>query len=180
MSDPKTDKERYLEIAEPFWLEASASSPPKFVIVTGGTGSGKTTQRRKKYSKYVNFDFGEIEIAVKNAYAGVPEETIKKTAILLASFIFDISLQSKRDIVIEMIGDNLQSVKDLQAGMSKAGYDVSVDFVYCDPKEAYRRHVEAVANDPAYTSAYFTQWYTTFIIYNKLGLGDVPFPPAQA
>jgi hypothetical protein len=56
------------EIARPFWERGTSENPPKFVIVMGGIGAGKTTLRRLKYAEgYVHFDYSEICGAIAQA-----------------------------------------------------------------------------------------------------------------
>ncbi|MBU1706140.1 hypothetical protein KKG19_05465 [Patescibacteria group bacterium] len=162
------------EIAKPFWVNSLSEKPPKFVTMTGGTGSGKTTIRRQKYGKdYVNFDFGEILSAVKNI-VGEHNDQLTRYAVLTCALILEISIEAKKNIVIEIIGDKKELIVPVIEGMKKIGYDVSSEFISCDPAEAYKRHLNAVKEDKDYISSYFTQDSTLHFLYQKLGLGEMP------
>jgi hypothetical protein len=162
------------EIARPFWVNCLSEDSPKFVILMGGVASGKTTIRKEKFSKnFVNFDFGEIEFAVKSAI-GPNNPELERFVILTCALILRISLSSKRNIVIEIIGDDKDVIDPILGQMKKNGYAVSIEFVTCDPEEAYRRHIVAVENGKDYLSAYFTQQDTLFFFYQYFGLGKMP------
>lgn len=59
-------------------------------------------------------------------------------------------------------------------GFKAIGYDIHLDFIYCDPVEAYKRHVKAVAEDPNYVSAFYAQDVTLSYLYQYLELGEYP------
>jgi hypothetical protein len=162
------------EIAKHFWENAITESPPKFAIYMGGVGSGKTTLREKNCgNKYVHFEFGEIFNAVKKEFQ---EDDPKLTsyASLACDIILRESLEAKKNIAIELIGDNKDVIEKVTEGMKGLGYDADLRFVHCDPAEAYKRHLKKVEGDPDYLSAYFTQEATLSFLYRQLGLGVVP------
>ncbi len=162
------------EIAKPFWENGVSENPPKLVVLTGGVGSGKTTIRRQKYSVgYVNFDFGDILAAVKKT-VGEDDPKLFSYVSLACNLILRESIEAKKNIVIEIIGENKEVLDTLIDGMSKVGYKVSFVFIACEPTEAYKRHVKAVGEDPDYLSAHFTQEATLAFFYDQLGLGEMP------
>lgn len=97
---------KMLEIAGSFYKEGRTDNPPKFAIIMGGVGSGKTTVRKDKYSSgYVNLDFGDLSNAVKKVFGENDPKLINlgtTTFKLILNNIFD----EKKNIVIEIIGDN--------------------------------------------------------------------------
>ena len=84
------------------------------------------------------------------------------------------SLSVKKNIVIEIIGDNYDVIVPVIDKMKKNGYDVLVNGITCDPVEAYERHLKAVKEDPEYLSVYFTQEATLAFFYQQLELGKMP------
>jgi hypothetical protein len=165
------------EIAKSFWQNCPSEHPPKFVIMMGGVGSGKTTVRRQRYSSgYVNFDYTEIMIAVEKA-VGKDEPRLESYVSLANSIILQECIVDKKNIVIEITGDNKEILDPVLDGMKKLGYDISIEFIHCDPVEAYKRHLKAVEEDKDYVSAYFTQEATLSFFYQRLGLGPMPAAP---
>ncbi len=135
---------------------------PQFIIVAGGVAAGKTTIRRQKYAQgFINFEFREVILAL-----GIGDDIDnlkmeKQKAADMAAFassqILQEAFHTKKNIVIEVIGDLELYMMLVVDGMKKLGYDVQIEYVYADPVEAYKRHLTAVEDDPSYCSAYFTQ-----------------------
>lgn len=165
---------KILNIAESFCEKGVSENPPKFVILTGGVGSGKTTIRRKDYNKgYVNFDFGEILLTCAEAF-GKDESRLESIIKLTCDMILKESINQKKNIVIEVIGAHEDEFMPVVNGMMKLGYTFSFVFVDCPPAEACIRHLKAVQEDKDYWSSYFTQEGTLSFFYQQLGLGELP------
>lgn len=84
------------------------------------------------------------------------------------------TLKSKRNIVIEIIGENKDLIDPLVNKMKEIGYELSLKFIECDPTEAYKRHLSAVKEDPEYLSVHLTQEATLSFFYQQLELGEMP------
>lgn len=167
------------EIAQTFLKTGAIGNPPKLVIFMGGVGSGKTTIRKQQFtSDFVHFEFGEIYTAVKKA---VGEDNPKLTSFvnLACDLILRESIETKKNIVTEIIGDNKDVIEKLAEGMKGLGYVVDLRFIHCDPAEAYKRHLKAVEEDKDYLSAHFTQEATLSYFYHLLGLGPMPSVPEK-
>lgn len=169
--------EEYLkigEVAKPFWEKGVSENPPKFVIFMGGVGSGKTTMRRREYATgYVHFEFGEILNAIKKEF-GEDNPKLSSYTAMACDMILRESLESKKNIVIEIIGESKDLIDPLISKMNEIGYEVSLKFIDCDPTEAYKRHLKAVKEDSEYLSAHFTQEATLSFFYQQLELGEMP------
>ncbi|MCX6721815.1 MAG: hypothetical protein NTY04_01295, partial [Candidatus Staskawiczbacteria bacterium] len=85
-------------------------------------------------------------------------------------------IESKRNIVIEIIGDREDFIKPVIDGMLKIGYKISIIAVAAKPLQSFERHIKAVMNDKDYMSAAYTQRDTLFYFYQKLDLGKMPPP----
>lgn len=168
------DFKRLGRIIDSFTERGVSEIPPKFVIVTGGIGSGKTTLRRKKYAtSYVHFEYGEILSAIEKEF-GEDNPKLYSYAELASDMILRESLEKKKNIVIEIVGENEDVLVSLTRGMKEIGYNNSLNYVDCDPIEGYRRHLKAVKEDPEYSSIYFSQEATLSFFYQQLGLGKMP------
>lgn len=161
-------------IAKPFWENGLSEKPPKFVIITGGVGSGKTTIRRKDYATgYVHFEFGEIYNAIKKEF-GKDNPKLESYVALASNLILQESLENKKNIVTEILGENQEVIDPVINKLKEIGYEVELKFIFCDPVEAYKRHLKAVKEDADYLSVYFTQELTLSSFYQQLELGNMP------
>jgi hypothetical protein len=171
--------EEYIKIAEiviPFLNDKKSDDPPKFAIFMGGPGSGKTTIRRRDFSDYVNIEFGEIHTAMTKEF-GADHPKLSIFASLACDTILRESLEDKKNIVIEIIGDNMEMIDPVIEKMMEIGYKISIQPVYCDISEARERHLKAVKEDENYLSVYFTEKPTLSIFWQRLGLGKMPSQP---
>jgi hypothetical protein len=165
------------EIAKPFWERGSTGNPPKFVIFMGGVGAGKTTIRRQQFAEgFVHFDIGEIYQALRKTFSS-DNPKIESYTSLAGDLILKESINEKKNIVIEIIGDSAEVITPVIDKMKEIGYDVSVNGITCDPAEAYARHHKAVKEDKDYLSAYFTQEATLGVFYSHFSLGEMPVSP---
>ena len=165
------------EIAKPFWERGASGNPPKIVIFMGGVGAGKTTIRREQFANdYVHFDFGEIFNAVKKSFEKDDPKLVSYVS-LACDLILKESINAKKNIVIEIIGETAEPITAVIDNMKKIGYEVSVNGITCDIAEAYKRHIKAVQEDPDYLSAAHTQEATLSFFYNYFDLGPVPIAP---
>jgi len=162
------------EIAESFLKNGISETSPKLVIFTGGVASGKTTIIKKDFSDgYVHFDYGATYTALKNIF-GQDNPKLQSFVSIVCNMVLKESLEEKKNIVIEIIGDNEEILGTLIDGMKNIGYEVSLNAIYCDVDEALLRHRKAVEDDPDYLSSYFTQEATLLFFYQELKLGKMP------
>ena len=171
------DGDEYIKIGDivkPFWEQGISEKPPRFVILMGGIGSGKTTMRRKFLGEgYVNFDFNEIDKAIKD-FIGKDYPRIIEYSVLACDIILKESILEKKNIVIEIIGDNYEQIAPVITKMKELGYDVKLIPITCDIEEAKKRHLLATKEDKDYMSAYYSQDLTLFSFFNYFGLGEMP------
>jgi adenylate kinase family enzyme len=179
-TEPKTyviSGEEYLKIGgavEPFFKDVRPSEPPQFALITGGTGAGKTTLRREKFSEgYVNFDFAEISRAIEKT-VGEKHPRLIEYSFWGCDIVIKECILEKKNIVVEIIGDNYDQIDILITKMKEVGYEVSLNTVTCDVAEAYKRHIKATNEDKDYMSSYFSDELTLLSIYTYFGLSEVP------
>ncbi|OGJ64504.1 hypothetical protein A3C37_01845 [Candidatus Peribacteria bacterium RIFCSPHIGHO2_02_FULL_53_20] len=148
------------EIAKSFVEKGTADNPPKFVIMTGGPGAGKSTIRKRDYSQgYVHFDPGDIFAEMRKIK---DESNVKFNASI--SFTCELllrqAIEERKNIVTEVIGDTYEPLKSIMDKMLEIGYTIDVRAVTADVAESYQRHLKAVKEDPGYLSAALTQGTT--------------------
>lgn len=162
------------EVAQSFLERGVSDASPKFVIFMGGIGAGKTTLRRQQFAEgYVHFDFGEIYLAFKKAF-GKDHPRLQEYVAVATDMILRESIDSKKNIVIEIVGDNYDAIKPVIEKMRGIGYEISVQGITCDIEEAYKRHLKAAAEDWDYFSAYYSQAGTLGGLFSYFELGEVP------
>ena len=178
--EPKThviSGEEFIQIGdavEPFFKDVGPSEPPQFVLITGGTGAGKTTLRREKFSEgYVNFDFAEISKAIEKV-VGEKHPRLIEYSFWGCDIVIKECILEKKNIVVEIIGDNYDQISILINKIKEVGYEVKLNTVTCDVEEAYQRHIKATKEDKDYMSSYFSDELTLLSIYTYFGLGEVP------
>jgi len=118
----KLNGEEYLrlaKIADEFVRKGKVEENPKIVIVSGGTGSGKTTIRKK------DFDDGYVFIDAGAIYLKLTENETKKSdkdagyCRIIGDMIITTAIEQKKNIVIEIIGDKIEQFDSIIPGMTK-------------------------------------------------------------
>lgn len=162
------------KIAKAFTDKGISGAPPKFVMITGGVASGKTTVRRQSFAKdYVNLDYWDIYLATEREF-GRGDPRLVGFVSLLGDMILYGSIEAKKNIVIEMIGADESLFKSVMDSMKDIGYDLVMQLVICDPIQAYERHLKAVETDEDYQSAHYTERPTLSFFYAYFKLGNMP------
>ena len=174
--------EEYLQIlgiAESFIENGVSENSPRLVIFMGGIGTGKTTLRRKNFATgYVNFDFGEIYIALEKAF-GKKHLRITEYTAVASDIILRESLTKKKNIVIEIIGETEAMISPVIDAMTKEGYKVSIEGLVGDIAECRERHLKATKEDLDYISSFYTQEPTLSFFFSYFGLGYIPVSSVQ-
>lgn len=153
------------DIATAFLERGLSVDKPQLVIFLGSVGAGKTTMRRDQYAKdFVHFDFGDIQTAVKKV-VGEHHPKLRDYVTLACELILEGSISMKKNIVIEIIGATAEPITAVIDAMTGIGYQIHLTNITLDPMEAYKRHLQAVKDDPDYLSAYFTENATLSYFY---------------
>lgn len=161
------------EVAKPFWERGATGNPPLLVIFMGGVGAGKTTIRREQFANgFVHFDFGEIYTAFKKKF-GEDEPRLVDYAAMASDMILRESINGKKNIVIEIIGESADLITPFIDSIKDSGYEISLNCITCDVAEAYKRH-KGRSRNPDYLSAAHTQEATLSFIFSYFDLGQFP------
>ncbi len=134
-----------------------AKGNPKAVIVMGGVGSGKTAVRCNDYQTgYVQVDGADI--FAKLAEEKDANDVRKYLPVInrVGKKIVKRAIKEKRNLVIEMTGEDELEIMALVAHLEGEDYTVKIQYIECDPGEAYKRHLKAVESDYRYLSSYIT------------------------
>jgi hypothetical protein len=149
----------------------------------GGVCTGKTTLRRKLYSDgYSNIDAGEIFIQLSqgNYYEFPSHLELSMNEIGLSKM--KESIHNKANIVIELVGANYESVKELIDLSEKLNYISKVEYLECDMAEAWQRNVNR-GNDNIsahFCEPYHIKWFKQVAIeylnpnFSKINLQSIP------
>lgn len=136
----------------------SKNDSPKIIIVTGGNGAGKTTHIRENYSK------GFVIINAEEIYRNVMifDDFGEKSRMIvdpIGALIAERAVRERRNIVLEMLGDTIESIDPIINAMTLIGYKVDVNYINSDMEESYERHLKAVKEDRGYVPTYYSQDY---------------------
>ena len=118
------------------------SDQPIFIIVMGGVCTGKTTFRENKYSfkDYTHIDAGEIFIELSEGeYYDFPSHLEDKMHQIGITKMRD-SIKENKNIVIEIIGANYESVEELIGLSEKIKYSNRVEYLECELNVALQRN----------------------------------------
>ncbi|MDB2526313.1 hypothetical protein N9X53_06465 [Mariniblastus sp.] len=131
-------------------------SRPQLVIICGGVCAGKTTLRRKRYSKgFVVLDAAEIFLSLsRGEYFEFPtafEEPLEQIGQLVAIN----AAYERRNIVTEVIPMKVE-LDSIFDAMTKLGYNVEVVKLDCDPQVGWQRNVNRSDDN---ISAVFTETF---------------------
>lgn len=143
------------EVIDSFLLKGKQDYPPRFIVIAGPVGTGKTTFRRKKYAEdYVLIDAGELFDIYIADKSGDEAEKMEQRAMAVGVELAARSIGQRRNIVIEILGDQEEPKKSILPKMTSLGYQTDIEFIDCDVEEALRRE-KAGGRDNM--SAYYSQ-----------------------
>jgi hypothetical protein len=133
------------------------SQSPQAIIIAGGVAAGKTTLRRAQYSTgYAVLDAAEIFLSLCQGqgmdFPGPLEEPMDCIGNGVAQRIF----KERRNFVTEIIGADLDRVKELITAIKDAGYETHFAGVTCTPAAAIERNANRSDDN---ISAYYTEEY---------------------
>ncbi len=161
---------KILELVEQFCERGRTEDHPQFVIVSGGPAAGKTTARRQEFpTGYVHFDGGDIVLEMNKLFDA---EDPKMSAYLsfAGEYVVSTAIADKKNIVIEIIGDNLNLLKPIIEKIIQLGYKVTTMPIVSDPMASWDWYQKATKEDPEYMSCQFYEGLVYSSLYIALGI----------
>lgn len=150
-----------MKIAE-FWRsKGKIENPPRFIIVAGGQGAGKSTIIKQKYSDgYVIVDSGKI-------YRKLTEtktiDRVEDDISLIGWALVSDAITTRKNIVIEIIFDKQHPIYEIVEKMIDIGYKVEIEYVNADIVAAWERYLKNRDNiSSGYTEKQTLSWFTQF------------------
>lgn len=136
---------------------------PNLIIIMGGVCSGKTEFRKNKYlgPDFNHIDAGEIFIELsENEYYEFPSHLEDKMNQIGLEKL-RVCIFQKKDIVVEIVGENLEAVKELLELAKKIDYKTNVEFLECDIEDALQRNENRDENNISayYCEPYHLDWF---------------------
>ena len=115
---------------------------PRIVVLMGGTGSGKTTIRKERFSRgYVLVDAAEIFLSLSRGEFFPFPDAFEQPMDVIGGLVARRAISERRNIVTELIGAEIEAIKELIEAMRGIDYVVSAQFIDCDIEEAWRRNL---------------------------------------
>lgn len=134
---------------------------PTFTIIMGGVCVGKTQLRKEGYSHgYVTIDAAEIFLSLCHGedldFPSIHEKAMEKLGLSIALRAFT----EKRNIVIEIIGANLEEMTLLIDAIESAGYKLILIPLIGDSAETWTRNVNRGTDNISafYCEPYHIKW----------------------
>jgi hypothetical protein len=110
--------ERIEKVIDSFLRKGKQDYPPTLVVLAGSVASGKTTIRREKYPQdYVLIDAGELLDIFTENKSGDDAKKMEQHAMVAGIESVTKSIAEKRNIVIEILGDNKEPINSIVDNM---------------------------------------------------------------
>ena len=137
--------------------DGTKEQTPEFVIVMGGVCTGKTTFRKEKFADgYTHIDAGEIFIQLSQGqYYDFPCHLEEKMNQIGLDKMRE-SLKNRKNIVIEIIGENKELLINCAEKLKKLNYSNKLILLQCEPDTALKRNADRDNNN---ISAYYCEPY---------------------
>src|SRR3989344_4440071 len=109
-------------IAKSFVDKGTSENPPKFVIIMGGVASGKTTLRRRDYSRgFVHVDPGDI-FAILRKTMEEDDPKMRPSMAFASELLLEQALDERKNIVTEIVSIPIEILKPIMDKMTGRGY----------------------------------------------------------
>ncbi len=150
--DVAAEAERYFDDSS-----LTGDEQPRMVVLTGGVACGKTTIRKRQYTRgYVLLDAADIFLNLsRGEYFAFPGP-LAQALDLVGSTIASRAIAERRHIVTEIIGAQPGFREALLDLIRAVGYRSEFVFIDCDPQVAWQRNVNR--GDDC-ISAHFSEQY---------------------
>ena len=85
-----------------------------------------------------------------------PDINTLKSVSKVGRSVEEKAIKEKRNIVMGIIGDTLETLNTIVRSIRDCGYEVQIEAIQCDPVEAYERHLKSALE---FLSCYFSEPY---------------------
>ncbi len=160
------DPQKYIQVKaaqEIFLVAGTASDEPVFVVIAGPIGVGKTTIRHKDYAAgYVNIDAEDANKAI-DAFIADPEEQAIYLSVLGEELVAR-AIHERRNIVIEVLMDNVEPIKSIIESMTAIGYKVDIKVIHNTVEKSWENNQNRPKGSMSalYTQDLTMSWFTTY------------------
>jgi ABC-type ATPase involved in cell division len=106
--------------------EGTKSEAPELMILMGPAGSGKSAHIQRNYSDgFVWIDMARIFFDLKHQ-TGIRLNRRNEIMNFIGLVTLDLAILEKRNIVVELVGDDLEKIDRLNDLMKQQGYNVKI------------------------------------------------------
>ena len=148
--------EEYREImkAKDYFLKkGDRGNPPKFLVICGPVGTGKTRLRRGKYQEgYVVIDEGDIYARLKPILIS-DEKYADFIDFVIANLIRE-AIVGRKNILIEVLMDKMEPIKTIMNKMIALGYKTEIEYIHNDIAKSWENNISRGKDN---ISAYYSQ-----------------------
>ena len=134
---------------------------PEVAIIMGGIAAGKTTLRKHQFaSGYVIVDAAEIFLRLsKGEFYSFPD-AFEEPMNMIGSLVASRAISERRNIVIELIGSELEPLNKIIDAMKTVGYSINSCYVDLDIEQAQIRNLARGDDDIScyYAEPYHRRW----------------------
>ena len=134
---------------------------PELAIIMGGVAVGKTTLRNLHFAGgYVPLDAGDIFVDISQGNYFPFPGPLEEALVVIGNCVATQAIAERRNIVMELIGMDQNSLHELIDTMKRLDYRVSGQSITCDNETAQQRNL-ARDNDNIscyYAEPYHLQW----------------------
>jgi hypothetical protein len=159
-----------MKIVEEFLSKGKVEKKPTFFVLTGPIGSGKTRLRREQYEKdFVVLDAGEIYLRLTND-GQIEMPDLAQRMALIGEMISSQAIQTKKNLLVEVLIDQEEPIMSITAGMMELGYETKVVYVENTTEKSWQNNLSRSAHN---FSAFYSQeltmsWLSSYLRDNNI------------
>ena len=137
--------------------EGNKSNLPQLSIILGPVGAGKSNYIKNNYSEgYVWIDMARIFFDLQRL-SGIRLNRRNEIINFIGVVTMDLALLEKRNIVVEMIGEDLEKIDRVIDLMKSHGYDVKITMVNSVDESCFPAPAQEVYSISENMSSYYTE-----------------------